>query len=135
MHRGWRGDEGGAEASVAEAGSACWEDHGGEGGVRCWGGSGDGGVDPMMATWMAWGGEWGGGARRGDGICALGRITEERESSVVGADPMIAAWMAWGGGWGRGVCRGDRICALGRTADERGAEPCTTEMWTPTLLS
>jgi hypothetical protein len=60
---------------------------------------------------------------------------EKREASVVGRRSLDGSVDGVGGGWGGGVRRGDGICALGRIAEERGAEPCTTGMWTPTLLS
>jgi hypothetical protein len=65
---------------------------------------------------MAWGGGWGGGIRRGDGICAL----------VVG-DPLMATRMAWEGGWGGGVRHGAGIYALGGSR-RRGVEPYITRM-------
>jgi hypothetical protein len=57
---------------------------------------------------MVWGGGWGGGVHRRDGIYAL----------VVG-DPLMAARMAWGGGWGGGVRHGAGIYTLG---EDRGGE-------------
>jgi hypothetical protein len=63
------------------------EDLGGEGGVRCWGGSDDGGTD------------------------GVGRRVGRRRPS-----------------------RRQDLCA-GEDRGGEGEEPCTTGMWTPTLLS
>jgi hypothetical protein len=71
---------------------------------------------PSRRLIMAWGGGWGGGIRRGDGICAL----------VVG-DPLMATRMAWEGGWGGGVRHGAGIYALGGSR-RRGVEPYITRM-------